>query len=300
MSICAGIDEAGYGPTLGPLTVTATAFKLQAEGDYSALAHAFPRVMDSKKVFTPRKGLEGLEQSVLPFFSVWFGTSPRSLSELVERITEHEYSRVFDRSPWFTGSDPAVPVEADSTGSARDMLNRSGVLSGYAAARIVNVPLFNTAIRQGFNKSTLLFSSVCELISCVMQQYTEDDIRFTVDRLGGRKFYRRLLRENFPDCMIETVQETAAESAYCLYERDRTVRVAFRVGADSDDFCTGLASLVSKYLRELCMHQFNSFFCSRQKGLKATQGYPQDAERFLNDIAGTVSTDELDRLIRLR
>jgi hypothetical protein len=35
------------------------------------------------------------------------------------------------------------------------------------------------------------------------------------------------------------------------------------------------------------MHQFNAFWSARIPGLKPTQGYPQDAKRFREDIAET-------------
>ena len=72
-----GIDEAGYGPNLGPLVQAAVALKLPA-GDpagWDALKGAVRRCVekadgrllidDSKKVYT-RGGLEALERGVTP------------------------------------------------------------------------------------------------------------------------------------------------------------------------------------------------------------------------------------------
>ncbi|MFC1479431.1 hypothetical protein ACFL6F_02435 [Planctomycetota bacterium] len=305
MPIYAGIDEAGYGPTLGPLTVTATAFEWkgdldQARQSYSGLSQAFPRITDSKRVFTPKKGIQALEERVHTFFPVWFDTPPRTLSAFIELLTENGYKDVFNRSPWFTGDDLDIPVTKINAKTASDILNGLGVRSAYAVSRIINVPLFNNTIQQGFNKGMLLFSMVCSLLTSVMSKYENKDIRITVDRLGGRKFYKRLLLENFAASRIETLTETEQESEYLVNTGTRNVHIAFKVKADADDFCTGLSSLVSKYLRELCMHLFNGFFCSRSKGLKATQGYPQDARRFLKDIKGMVTGNELEHLMRLR
>jgi ribonuclease HII len=46
-----------------------------------------------------------------------------------------------------------------------------------------------------------------------------------------------------------------------------------------------LASMVSKYIRELAMNLFNRFWSERQAGLKKTAGYPVDALRFKAEIA---------------
>ena len=42
--------------------------------------------------------------------------------------------------------------------------------------------------------------------------------------------------------------------------------------------------MVSKYLRELFMGEFNRFWQTHIPGLKATAGYPGDALRFLEAI----------------
>jgi hypothetical protein len=42
--------------------------------------------------------------------------------------------------------------------------------------------------------------------------------------------------------------------------------------------------MVSKYLRELFMHELNHFWSSRVPGLAPTAGYPGDAARFFEAI----------------
>ena len=46
-----------------------------------------------------------------------------------------------------------------------------------------------------------------------------------------------------------------------------------------------LASMASKYLRELAMRALNAFWCREVPNLKPTAGYPQDAKRFKAEIA---------------
>ena len=101
-----------------------------------------------------------------------------------------------------------------------------------------------------------------------------------VDRMGGRKDYSALLSELLSP-------ETVRESSRGSYELDlggrKKARISFRTRADESDFCTSLASMVSKYVRELLMERLNSFFAARSPGLRSTAGYPRDAARFLRE-----------------
>jgi len=65
----------------------------------------------------------------------------------------------------------------------------------------------------------------------------------------------------------------------------RTIRVAFLLGGESRSLPIALASMLAKYVRELHMALFNEFWAENVPGLKPTAGYPNDARRFLADIA---------------
>ncbi len=62
------------------------------------------------------------------------------------------------------------------------------------------------------------------------------------------------------------------------------MRLIFEPRADHHHFCVALASMVSKYLRELLMLEFNRFWEQHVPGLKPTAGYPSDAARFFEAI----------------
>ena len=62
------------------------------------------------------------------------------------------------------------------------------------------------------------------------------------------------------------------------------MRVTFMPRADAGDLCVALASMVSKYLRELLMAEFNEFWRKHLPDLVPTAGYHGDAGRFFADI----------------
>ena len=109
-------------------------------------------------------------------------------------------------------------------------------------------------------------------------------ISLVCDKHGGRSFYGQLLAAHFPEWLIEVRGEGRQRSLYRFGPPERRVDVCFRVEGESC-LAAALASMASKYLRELAMRAMNDFWCRRVPGLRPTAGYPGDAHRFRDDIA---------------
>jgi len=62
------------------------------------------------------------------------------------------------------------------------------------------------------------------------------------------------------------------------------MHVQFESRADETHMPVSLASMISKYSRELLMSRFNDYFQSHVPDLDRTAGYARDARRFLADI----------------
>ena len=99
MNLLAGIDEAGYGPTLGPLVVTRVALQIEGDDPWTALAPvvAVPGgrgkkadgdeplwVGDSKQVYSGPRGMQRLERTVLAFTALATGSMPESANAFLE------------------------------------------------------------------------------------------------------------------------------------------------------------------------------------------------------------------------
>lgn len=80
------------------------------------------------------------------------------------------------------------------------------------------------------------------------------------------------------------------------------MRLHFLVGADERLLPVSLASMVSKYLRELLVGNINRYFVGFHTDLRPTAGYWKDGLRFIEDLKRNVPHIPFDsnQLIRCR
>jgi len=240
-----GIDEVGYGPTLGPLVVCAAA----ARGPLPRTV----RIADSKKVFSQGRGVGTLEPAVLGFLQA------RTFAELLETL-----SASLPSHPWY---------------ASPRMLPSAEPLTGLAGAwvRVVDPAEFNAGTRKR-NKSDFLFEVAATLITGIRKQHP-GPIRFLVGKHGGRNGYLRGIQEQIsPTVMV--IEESRKRSAYRL--PDGTLE--FLMDAEDCHELVALASMIGNYVRECAMGLFNDWWAGHLTGLRRTAGYGPDARRFFREI----------------
>jgi hypothetical protein len=123
-----------------------------------------------------------------------------------------------------------------------------------------------------------------ELLSHILSSKDGEPLLFFIDKHGGRNFYGPMLQERLTGANVFAVKESSRQSVYRVLGLDREVRLTFEPRADTAHLCVALASMVSKYLRELLMLEFNRFWLQHVPGLKPTAGYPGDARRYFEAI----------------
>ncbi|NLW51397.1 MAG: hypothetical protein GXY85_11250 [Candidatus Brocadiaceae bacterium] len=326
MPMWAGIDEAGYGPALGPLVVAGTAFIVPeppADGEdlWAPLRDAVARhargsdgrlvVNDSKVVYAGPLGLRRLEEGVLGFLHAGAAAAVRSGADLLSVLASGRPAEP-EPHPWFRDA-AALPLPQASNLSAvlskasvlREALRRAGVRPLAVRAAVVMPPEFNRIVSRTRNKSLILFQKCGLLLQEMWRHVGEGESRVLVDRHGGRARYRRLLLDVFPHCRCDVLEEGDRCSAYRIRDDrhpGRTLRVTFQEGGDRRVLPTALASMVAKYVRELYMAAFNAYWQQRLDGLRPTAGYHGDAQRFLRDIGGVLEAEGVDAsaLVRVR
>lgn len=297
-----GIDEAGYGPNLGPLVMSAVVW-LAPRGDlWEQLTGAVrrgsepddgrPLVADSKLVYSPGKGgLGTLEKSLLPL--LWPGERSRepvdTLARLIAGAAQPSFAEL-RKECWFRGQTP-LPVEADKdevirlAAKVRQVAGLARVRLALVRSVIVCPPRFNILTMRWDSKAAVLGLGLADLVASCTELPGREPFEIVVDKHGGRNSYCDLLQHAFPDGLVLPREEGANRSSYDVQCLSRPVHFTFMPRAEEASFSVALASMVSKYLRELLMLEFNQFWQGHVPDLKPTAGYPVDAERFYGDIA---------------
>lgn len=309
--ILAGIDEAGYGPLLGPLVVGCCAFELRAPDAPAEATAQWPclwsklkkvvgksrcrrgqklHINDSKQVYSPSAGLRELERSVLAAAGAW-GDWPEDLDALLRRIAP-DAPVLLDEHPWYSNTVQPLPLHGArdavriSANALRSQAERVGVRGVHLAARILPERALNRMLDQTRNKSAALFSVVACHLDQLMRRFDAQDLTIVCDRQGGRARYGSLLRLMFPDRALEVTRECERHSEYRLSATSagHVVRLVFCEKAEGQCLPVALASMLSKYLREALMERLNRWWQAHLPELAPTAGYYTDGKRFLRDI----------------
>ncbi len=195
--------------------------------------------------------------------------------------------------PWYrqgaqNGGQLPVFTQADSLGIATSMLagtmGTAGVTLAGLWSYVLDEDMFNTQVRATGNKATVLTSATFTHIAHLAECFAGIGLLLVVDKQGGRAHYVPLLLRTFPDWQIKILAETPEESSYYLHHESQRILLTFREKSELTSFPTALASMTSKYIRELLMEAFNQWWCQRVPGLKPTAGYYQDGRRWLKDV----------------
>jgi len=317
MTVLVGIDEAGFGPILGPLTVSCIAFRLPRDLLGADMWHVLEDsvgrerkrlagrllIADSKKAFDRSRGLTHLARTVFAALGC-IEKQPANLYDLLDILCPHCLARI-KNYPWYQHlrdvslTEIAGDISIPASVFRKDMKKHGITLIGLGSD-CLDVGHYNRLVTNVGNKSSILFTSICSLIQDLYDRFGDDDLQVIVDRQGGRKKYGRILMRMFPSAKLTVIRQTDQISSYELNFDHRSMRLHFAVDADDRYLPVSLASMVSKLLRELLIGRINEHFCRQCADLKPTAGYWQDGLRFISDLENASVTFEKNRLIRCR
>lgn len=304
--ILVGLDEAGYGPNLGPLVIGASVWRVHHAIDlYETLTQVVSRTMvnsdrfsdspdriviaDSKIIHSSQRGLFRLEREVLPIVAVAnaidFPLSQRDLSNGWDPAGVNARREL----PWYADGHQEVPLQANladvhrRSQRFREALATAGIDLLTVHLRSLEPQQFNLQVADHQSKGAVLSLNSLQLLRNLLDQFENEPAIVVCDKHGGRNQYAHFLQDVFELSHVQILHESRASSRYRFQRKSNTVEIEFRTQGEVN-LPTALASMCAKYQRELAMIGWNQFWCARLPGLRPTAGYPLDARRFFAAI----------------
>lgn len=245
MFVYAGIDEAGYGPFFGPMTVGRCVLrvpKLSHDAEppdlWARLNKAVCRrlsgrkgrlvVNDSKKLTTKAAGIKHLELGCLAFASLMHDDPehmPAEVGAWLDAMGEVSH-RSLHGMPWYTvaevGPWAALPTVADpgelaiARGMLRQTCGRIGVEVADLGCAVVFEDRFNRMVDATRSKAAVSFTFVAGHLQHIWREHSQHRPTVVVDRQSGRMRYRDVLAMNFDGCGVSVLAESAQRSSYLI------------------------------------------------------------------------------------
>ena len=261
-----GTDEAGYGPNLGPLVISATVWESpDGIGGERLFEHVAPLIASR-----PAGRAAGNQSGDV---AAWSWPTRKCFIRPSEACVcwNADFGRRADcwatargrgatcgkrlppklsmRCRWFRGtpittrrSRSSIPPDAASLISRssaiapcplRDGLAAAGVRLVAVRSRAVFAHQFNESLDRHGLKSTLLSHETLALTARLIDALPPGPVSVVCDKHGGRNRYAELLAAHFPDQFIAIHGESRERSVYRFGPEERRIEFCFRTKAES-------------------------------------------------------------------
>lgn len=313
-----GIDEAGYGPNLGPLVMAAVVVEsCEPSGscppgldppttlwDDLALSVCRARgpadrfaVDDSKAILKGAKGRTALYSTCLALLDAAGRPLPDSTASLISEAALDASSVELDRWRLTDEPPPPWPKPGLIEGLRARLASRPFAPPSNAwrisevYVEVVGPERFNAALERFPSKAAVHFKAFARLLDEVWGLAADGRPTHVLgDKHGGRHYYLEPLASAFPETWIDRGEEGPELSSYTIRSPGRSLNLRLTPRADAHDALVALASITAKTIRECWMDVFNGYWAQLVPGLRPSAGYPVDASRFRRDIEPTAAS----------
>ncbi|MDF1700012.1 MAG: hypothetical protein P1V36_02480 [Planctomycetota bacterium] len=320
-----GVDEAGYGPLLGPLVIGAAAFRIdettrphgipdpcgwrthlrrrlkglvvRARGTNAA--RGLPVPIDDSKAVKQRTGLAGLARGVGLFASAMDQAPPAHLEDLIVRYSDRGPD-AYACCPWFRDLERIELPHYPWTGPLDERFAARGVQALDLRVLAADAPELNESFDAIRNKASVLGLLSATLVLSILDRHPGEDAILVMDRQGGRQDYASYLARVFPFAIVSPAGAPRGEVRYRVRLPDRMLHVRFVTKGDRISLAVGWASMAAKLTRELFMARLNHWFHERAPDVRPTAGYYTDGRRFLDEVGAVLAEEEIPRHLLVR
>lgn len=317
-----GLDEAGYGPLLGPLVIGAAVFRVDPgvapsdpwrenlraclKGIVTSAGCAkesatgrLPVPVDDSKRIRQRFGLQGLARGVGAFAAVMDQAPPADLEDLLRRYSDR-HPESYAGVPWFRDLAGAPVPRYPWTGPLDERARARGVQALDLRVLPADAPELNHSFARLRNKAGVLGLLTADLLLSILDRHPAEDALVVLDRHGARLDYGPYLARVFPFARVTRQSAPRGEARYVVDLPGRTLRLRFVTEGDRRSLAVGWASVAAKLTRELFMQRLNAWFGARLPSLRPTAGYVQDGRRFLGEVGSLLDTEAIDPALLVR
>jgi len=273
-----GVDENGLGPRLGPMVVTSVAL----ETPRYQRAFLTKRGLDLGLTDSKQAGgfgrLEFTESVALGVLRVAGLGTPGSADEFLERVAPGTSERLRRRCPDHSSASQCWAVDFPLPGFGGDasfgeallqrLVGRSRLRIADVQSRVVCAGVLNERLAIGQSKLAVDLELFEELIASALSRHGSP-LLAVCGMIGGIRDYQSRF-SRFEGRGVEELGRRRGERRYSI---ERLGEVRFEVDADARHLPVALASMVGKYLREICMRRIGEFYRRHDPALELSSGY---------------------------